>query len=295
MKNSSASTGAGKFTTILFALDGEVHSTQAVDAVATIAKASKAQVRVLNVWDPEARRKGTPGDLDTYAEAEDLVNGIARQLADAGIAATGEVSLTQGKNIADVIADSARLHSADLVAVGSRGRSDLGGLVLGSVSHQVLKQLSCPVLIVRTSTEPNHHAQLKRVLLAVSVGDEVPQAIAAVTTIALAAEATIRVLHVRNLTTAEGMAWVESEEEATAIVGGIVARLTAAGVNAEAKIGGPSSYVGHDIAEAARVWHADLIVMGSRRLSELAGLVSQSVNHDVIHRTDLPVLVGEKS
>jgi len=37
----------------------------------------------------------------------------------------------------------------DLVVIGSRGLKRLQEMVLGSVSHKVIKQVSCPALIVK--------------------------------------------------------------------------------------------------------------------------------------------------
>ena len=62
------------------------------------------------------------------------------------------------------------------------------------------------------------------------------------------------------------MAWIESEEDAVAILDAILTRLLAASVSAETDVAGPSSFVARDIAEAARQWDADLITMGSLRL-----------------------------
>ena len=284
----------GRFSRILFAVDGTPRSTGAVQAVETIARAAGADVRVLHVWNLEVRVNGGLWDVETRAEATELVERIAGRLVAAGVPATSEVSSASEKKIPDAIADAARQYSADLVAVGSRGRSDLEGLFLGSVSHRVLQKVSCPVLVVRQGGERTGR-RLRRVLLAVAGGEEVPQAIEAVTTIALAADATIRVLHVRNLTAGDAVTWVESEDDAEAVLKGIMSRLRTAGVNTEARVAGPSSFVAQDIAEEARAWDADLIVMGSRRLSELSGLVAGSVCHEVSHLSDRPVLVLERA
>jgi len=47
-----------------------------------------------------------------------------------------------------VISEMAKDGEFDLVVMGSRGHSDMAGLLLGSVSHKVLQAIHCPVLIV---------------------------------------------------------------------------------------------------------------------------------------------------
>ena len=47
------------------------------------------------------------------------------------------------------IADAAAKMGADLIVMGSKGRSRLAGVVLGSVAGSVIHHASCPVLVVR--------------------------------------------------------------------------------------------------------------------------------------------------
>ena len=48
-----------------------------------------------------------------------------------------------------MIAKEAEDLDADLIVMGSRGRSDIEGLLLGSVTHKVLTLATVPVLVVR--------------------------------------------------------------------------------------------------------------------------------------------------
>jgi nucleotide-binding universal stress UspA family protein len=48
-----------------------------------------------------------------------------------------------------VIVEAAEKFGADVIVMGSRGRSDLPGLLLGSVTHKVLSMTRVPVLVIR--------------------------------------------------------------------------------------------------------------------------------------------------
>jgi nucleotide-binding universal stress UspA family protein len=52
-------------------------------------------------------------------------------------------------NAADSIVEASGNANADLIVIGTRGLSDLGGLVFGSVSHKVLQLATCPCLVVK--------------------------------------------------------------------------------------------------------------------------------------------------
>ena len=52
---------------------------------------------------------------------------------------------------ASTIAETAKDEGADLLVVGTHGRSGLDRLILGSVAERVVRLASCPVLVVKSA------------------------------------------------------------------------------------------------------------------------------------------------
>ena len=46
------------------------------------------------------------------------------------------------------ICETARIEGCEMIVMGSRGRTDLQGLLLGSTAHRVLHCAHCPMLVV---------------------------------------------------------------------------------------------------------------------------------------------------
>ncbi|MCB9100913.1 MAG: universal stress protein, partial [Anaerolineales bacterium] len=66
----------------------------------------------------------------------------------------GEVSILVKEELleepaAEAILNVAQIRQADLIVMGTRGRSSLEGLLLGSVSQKVIHHADCPVMVVR--------------------------------------------------------------------------------------------------------------------------------------------------
>ena len=136
------------FRRILLAVDGSQPSNRATDVALDLALGLKAEVVVVHVqelqhaWD-------TAVELDSKEEAVELVESTVRTLKDAGVSARGEIERAVYGRAARVILEVAEATGADVIVMGSRGLSDLAGLVMGSVAHKVLHLSRCPVLVVR--------------------------------------------------------------------------------------------------------------------------------------------------
>ena len=82
-------------------------------------------------------------------EASAAVAAAVDKLTAAGVKAHGDVGTTLFGYAARNIVDDAALHDVDVIVMGSRGRGDLAGLILGSTAHKVMHLADRPVLIVR--------------------------------------------------------------------------------------------------------------------------------------------------
>src|SRR6516225_1208527 len=131
-------TGGRRLRRVLFATDRSASSRAALLAVAGLAVGGGTEVVVLHVDDHRRAR-----------ESDELAGEVACGLIALAVDARPEVRAAPRSGVAAAIAAAAEEHGADLVVLGSRGRSDLGGLLLGSVGHEVLARVSCPALLVR--------------------------------------------------------------------------------------------------------------------------------------------------
>jgi nucleotide-binding universal stress UspA family protein len=77
---------------------------------------------------------------------EDLVSRAARKLADAGLRTQARV--LQG-DPREALIEEVRKEHADLLVVGSHGRTGLEKLLMGSVASHVVTHAPCSVLVVR--------------------------------------------------------------------------------------------------------------------------------------------------
>ncbi|WP_210547008.1 universal stress protein [Rhodoferax sp. PAMC 29310] len=144
------------FKHILVPIDGSATSQLAVDKAIGLAKAFGSQVTAIFVIDPYPFT-GVGTDF-AYGQAEYLSAASAE--ANAAIKSAKavfkaadlavETAVVESNNAWRGIVQKAESSQADLIVIGSHGRSGLERLVLGSVTQAVLSHTHLPVLVVRT-------------------------------------------------------------------------------------------------------------------------------------------------
>jgi nucleotide-binding universal stress UspA family protein len=133
---------------IVVGIDGSLPSCDALRWAADEANLRGVTLEVVHAW--------TVPPLDLYASSTvspELCEHAAQRVLDAAVVRVGrtpedppvEKRLVMG-TASDVLVDASR--DADLLVVGSHGRGGLAGLLLGSVSQQVLHHARCPVVVV---------------------------------------------------------------------------------------------------------------------------------------------------
>jgi nucleotide-binding universal stress UspA family protein len=97
----------------------------------------------------DARQAQADDLMEARAAHEHLAKDSAEQLRLAGLLAQAE--LHTGDAATEIVA-AAQSWNADLIVVGSRGRSPVARALLGSVARSVLLNAKCSVLVVRRGT-----------------------------------------------------------------------------------------------------------------------------------------------
>ncbi|MHB1172934.1 MAG: universal stress protein [Lacisediminihabitans sp.] len=132
---------------IVVGVDGSEQSLAALQWAIAEARLRHGRVRLITAWyyPPMASEIGDGVIDDSFEQAAEQVQAAAlKVVADGGVPVSGQV--VQNSPAAALL-DASR--DADLLVVGSRGHGGFTGLLLGSVSAQVIHHAECPVLIVR--------------------------------------------------------------------------------------------------------------------------------------------------
>ncbi|MDP1571197.1 MAG: universal stress protein [Vicinamibacterales bacterium] len=297
---------------ILCPIDFSDYSRRALDHACVIARWYDATVTVLYVYMrlPPAL---VPPELPvrdavrlTPAEREQVQASVAR-FADACNAPGRplEIAVHEGWPAAGILAEAER---ADLLVMGTHGRSGFDRLALGSVTEKVLRKTACPVLTIPRQTPeavPAAPVGFQRILCPIDFSDVSLRALEYAMSLAAGADARLTMLHVMVY---------DMSLEAPDLYGTVVSDRalsldvlreryeTYARTRLEALVPDPAqatcdveTAIGHgkpsrEVLRAAEERQADLIVMGATGHGALDRMFFGATTQHVVRQATCPVL-----
>jgi nucleotide-binding universal stress UspA family protein len=288
---------------ILCPIDFSEFSARAVACAGALARQHGARLllfHVAYVQVPPAAFGAGPGPLLLDEPALRALDAELRAFAaphvDAGLAI--EARVVQGAAAPEIVAAAADSH-ADLIVLGTHGRSGFERLMLGSVADKVVRKAPCPVLTVPRAAEDDTASPLfSRILCATDFSEGSRAALPWALGLAGAPGARLALVHVLDWPEApeEGEPFASTLAEARdqwlaqlrqrlhdALPAAARARLDVEDVLVT---GSPYKAILHAAAER----RADLIVMGVQGRGAIDLRLFGSTTSEVLRRAECPVL-----
>ena len=140
---------------ILYATDYSKASGRALDEAVNLARQNRAELLVVHVVEPIPYAAGEEfGGAELYLRLEDAtkresqttMDKLIRRLRRSKVKAK---SLLLRGSAYDQIVKTAKSKRADMVVIGTHGRTGLSKLFMGSVAAKVVSTATCPVVTVR--------------------------------------------------------------------------------------------------------------------------------------------------
>ena len=290
---------------ILFATDFSQWARRAEDYACALACSWKASLTVLCV------AEFPPGLNPDYSVNQqylaDLLKTASSQLVDLkgraerrGIAVTTRVAT--GIPSEEVIT-AARAEDSDLIVVGTRGKTGLAHVLLGSTAERVIRGAPCPVLTVRMEPADLEEEEgalsrpvtLERILVPVDFSDCSLDALEYAAVVAQQAKASLMLLHVLepvsyglDFTLGHSRTREQVRETWTKRLEELAASLRVRQVPVESQLRG--GLPADSILDSARTLPCDLIVMGTHGRRGISHAFSGSVAEAVLRKALCPVL-----
>ena len=268
---------------VVIGYDGSADSELALDGADRLAS---EQGRALRVLISEADvSQVLEATADWHASRMRELEGDAQARLEAARTRDSVVEVVSEPAAAALIDASSR---ASIVVLGARGHSLVSGVVLGSVSQQVTRHASCPVVVTR---EPKNPAS-DRIVVGVDGSPGCRKALEFAFAHADRVGAPVVAVHAWHESflrreTEEGLAEANAEAERllSEALAGFADEYPDVKLTTEAIPVAPPRVL-TDASESAA-----LVVVGSRGLGAFAGLALGSVSQSVLHHAQCPVAV----
>lgn len=140
-----------KLKTILVPVDFSESSRKALHYAVSFARQFNAEILLLHSVElpspPPETILTKPGLIDADAQnaADKRLSEWRKQI---GSSTAVKVAARTGKPTTQIVEEAKRSH-ADLIVMGTHGRTGLSHLLIGSTAEQVVRHAPCPVMVVR--------------------------------------------------------------------------------------------------------------------------------------------------
>ena len=283
---------------IVVGTDGTEGSDEAVRFAAAEASAAGAVLEIVTVWpEPDTVTLGAVGapQYVNREPGEGTAEHVLKKAAAIAAGAAPDITIDpvpMAGDTVEVLCDASA--DADLLVIGSRGRSEFKALVRGSVSHDCLHRARCPVAVVHHPSTAGGH-----VVVGADGSDESDAAIKYAAKAAACRGTFLHIVHAWNVATPVALgpmavaspSIVDSQavnEAADEVVdrARALAGETAPGLEIT---GSADEGIAAEVIEAASKG-ASMVVVGSHRRGDLSALVMGSTSHALIRSAACPVV-----
>ena len=290
MKAATAKTRT-KFENILFATDFSTAAAQAIPFIKKIARHFESNLVALHVRPPVVNPMTQPGTWPVDLEAAKVFDKEHREeLLDTFAGINTEVVIEEG-DIQSHLEKAIQKYNTDLVIIGTRGRTGLVKVLLGSVAEEIFRTVPCPVLTVGPHSEARK-ADIREILFATDFASEAPAAAAYAISLAQEFQARLTLLHVvPEPKPGDLVSWSNVQESSKNLLHKLVPPEAEAWCKPEYFVerGDP----GQRILDLANVRAVDLIILGAQPEKGVKGAATHlpiATAHKVVAHANCPVL-----
>lgn len=276
------------FRTILFASDFSERSREAFRVACSLADEKTTRLFVLHAIDPRPEVAVMTAS-DRSRDFEDRLRAChvpARPVDVTYLARDGEASA--------VVLDVAERIGADLIVLGTHGRTGLLRLLAGSVAEAVLRQAHCPVLALRGGDKPlPPRHEIQSILVPTDHSPEGRSALTVARELARDLGARLVLLHVTlPVETTPGVPpYPVNLREELEILDTLRWQVEGKDLKSRVETVLRRGDIAAEVLGAAREAAVDLIVMGTHGRTGLRRLLMGSVAEEVVRSAECPVLV----
>jgi nucleotide-binding universal stress UspA family protein len=291
--SSNTTANRANIRNILYLTDFSDYSKAALPFAVALAKLDGATIHALHVLTPVI-----PESCTEAIEADEKLAESEMHQVDSRLSAIAhDTRIVKGMKIWPAIDSAVRDRDIDLVVLGTHGRTGAEKMLLGSVAEEIFRHSPVPVLTIGPAVriKPRREWQLQRILFPTDFTPESSAAVPYVVSLAKENEACLVLLHVirRRIQGTENEAARSDITVAEAFHYLDITIPRDAGLTTPPETRIQFGQPGNTIVEAAKLFGADLIVLGVRSAANHLGAAThleRATAHKVVAHAPCPVL-----